>query len=258
MCQEPVWWCVLHAVGCSCGCVIAVYRERGESHSRSRAYQSRHSNQTPGEDVQKLCHVSTSKNYDVSGRFFLYLVGVFSFYFFSLAGEGGQGICGFYFSFVIKFKVDFTGLSPPHIVWWHDCLLILCQMQGVLLHWKLQYIPEASKIHGEIQRSQCTLFHPAAKAVFSLLGQDLLHKITHLWQGAKEKNGFRRMSQETGSLQGWDLRVQSQTQHTISKQLFQICRHLRCPAVVSRSPGKNSRFFSFVTEMTSCLAHWEC
>lgn len=87
-------------------------------------------------------------------------------------------------------------------------------MQGVLFHWKLPYIPEASKIHGEIQRIQCTLFHPAAKAGFSLLGQDLLHKMTHLWQGAKEKNGKWLQKGLTRNRQSARMRFESSKSNT--------------------------------------------
>lgn len=132
---------------------------REESHSRSRASQSRHSNQTTGEDVQKPCHVSTSKNYDVSGRSCYILLRFFPFCFCSSVGEKGQGVCEFYFSFVIKFKVYFTGLSPPHIpgdmtLCQHPATCkVFCSTGSYSIF--LRQLP--SKIHGEIHRSQCVV-----------------------------------------------------------------------------------------------------
>lgn len=58
------------------------------------------------------------------------------------------------------------------------------------------------------------LFHRAPKAVFSVLGQDLLHNITHLWQGVKEKDCTWLQKDLTRNRQSARLRFESSKSNT--------------------------------------------
>lgn len=157
VCQEPLWWCVLRAVCCSSGSVISSIQ--GE---RSHIQGAQHIKvDTQTRQLERLFR--SHAMYQLQ-KIMMYQVDLtisywvlFLFIFFSLAGGGEQGICGFYFSFVIKFKVDFTGLSPLYIAWWHDCLLVPCQMQGVLFH-LLQYIPETPTIQNTWRDSEKSVY----------------------------------------------------------------------------------------------------